>query len=86
MAKKIKKVNKRRVAERRPFAKRAVKKKTVKRRTIKKPVLKKGERNIMGVITHYFPKVSAGVIKLKKTLKIGDTIKIKGHTDRKSVV
>ena len=34
----------------------------------------------MGEITHYFPKVQAGVIKLTGTLSVGDSIKIKGHT------
>jgi hypothetical protein len=34
-----------------------------------------------GVITHYFPKVDAAVIKLtKSSLSIGDSIVIKGHT------
>jgi putative protease len=35
----------------------------------------------IGEVTHFFPHVKAGVIKLKKdTLSIGDTIYIKGHT------
>ena len=34
----------------------------------------------IGAITHYFPKVKAGVIKLSATLAVGDTIYIKGHT------
>ncbi|MGB2705982.1 MAG: hypothetical protein WBC74_03925 [Candidatus Omnitrophota bacterium] len=35
----------------------------------------------IGEITHFFPHVKAGVIKLKKdTLSVGDTIYIKGHT------
>jgi len=60
--------------------KRAVKKtvkKTVKR-TVKKPP--KPEGNLIGSITHYFPHVQAAVIKLKKPLANGDTVKIKGHT------
>lgn len=35
---------------------------------------------VVGKITHYFPHVNAGVIKLKAPLSVGDTIKIKGHT------
>jgi len=35
----------------------------------------------VGVITHYFPKVDAAVVKLTKAeLSIGDKIVIKGHT------
>ncbi len=35
----------------------------------------------VGIITHYFPKVEAAVIKMTKgTLSIGDTIFLKGHT------
>lgn len=35
----------------------------------------------VGIVTHYFPKVDAAVVKLTKgTLSIGDTIFIKGHT------
>lgn len=35
---------------------------------------------VVGEITHFFPHVNAGVIKLKKSLSIGDSIYIKGHT------
>ncbi len=41
---------------------------------------KKPKEELIGKITHFFPKVSAGVIKLKKSLSLGDTIHIKGHT------
>ena len=35
----------------------------------------------IGEVTHYFPHVKAGVIKIEKgSLNIGDVIKIKGHT------
>lgn len=73
-----------------------MKKKIVKRRLIKKRVLKKrptkktkivkvkkevkNKQDIIGKVTHYFPKVRAAVIKLKGPLTIGDTIKLKGHT------
>ena len=35
---------------------------------------------VVGEITHFFPHVNAGVIKLKKPLFVGDSIYIKGHT------
>ncbi|HEC69866.1 MAG TPA: translation elongation factor-like protein [Candidatus Omnitrophica bacterium] len=41
---------------------------------------KKPKEELIGKITHFFPRVSAGVIKLKKSLSLGDTIHIKGHT------
>ena len=34
----------------------------------------------IGVITHYFSRCRAGVIKLKKPLSVGDNIQIQGHT------
>ena len=35
----------------------------------------------IGKITHYFSKIDVGIIKLAKgKLKVGDTIRIKGHT------
>ena len=40
----------------------------------------KPEGNLIGSIIHYFPHVQAAVIKLKKPLANGDTVKIKGHT------
>jgi len=41
----------------------------------------KAEGKLIGKITHYFPKVKAGVIVLKGgTLEIGDRIYIMGHT------
>jgi len=34
----------------------------------------------VGVVTHYFGKISVAGIKLSDTLSVGDTIHIKGHT------
>ncbi|TAN60066.1 translation elongation factor-like protein [bacterium] len=34
----------------------------------------------MGKITHFFPHVNAAVIALKAPLKVGDQIRVKGHT------
>jgi len=73
-----KKVTKRRVAKKVTRKKRVLKKRPVKKARVARKVKKK--ENIIGKITHYFPKVRAGVIKLKAPLAIGDTIKIKGHT------
>lgn len=75
--------------------KKSVKRKAIRKRITKKKITKKGRKkaavkkasaikkekeNIIGTVTHYFPKVNAGVIKLKAPLAIGDTIRIKGHT------
>ncbi|MCM8786959.1 MAG: EF-Tu/IF-2/RF-3 family GTPase [Candidatus Omnitrophica bacterium] len=35
----------------------------------------------VGIITHYFGKISVGIIKLTSPLKVGDTIHIKGKHD-----
>ena len=40
----------------------------------------------IGIITHYFTKIGVAVIKLDDTLKIGDTIHIKGATSNFSQV
>jgi hypothetical protein len=57
-----------------------VRKAVVRKAVVKKAARKKIKENIIGTVTHYFPKVRAGVIKLKKPLAVGDVIKIKGHT------
>jgi len=45
------------------------------------PAQKKEKLDEIGVITHYFPHVKAAVVKLSKgTVKLGDSICIKGHT------
>ncbi len=35
----------------------------------------------IGTVTHYYGHLSVGIIELQDTLKIGDTVHIKGHTD-----
>lgn len=35
----------------------------------------------IGVISHYFGKISVGIIDLKDSVKVGDTIRIKGAHD-----
>ena len=57
--------------------------KPAKKALKKKAPAKKAKRlgkDVIGVVTHYFPKVRAAVIKLKAPLNVGDTVKIKGHT------
>ena len=39
------------------------------------------EEKEVGVITHYFGKISVGIIELSATLAVGDTIHIKGAHD-----
>ena len=46
----------------------------------KKPVTPKVKGKLIGKVTHYFPKVMAGVVKLKAPLALGDMLRIKGHT------
>ena len=79
MAKK-KRVKRRSIKKKRVARKRVTKKRTVKKAIQRKPVAKKPKENIIGVVTHYFPRVKAAVIKLKAPLNLGDTLKIKGHT------
>jgi putative protease len=38
------------------------------------------EEKEIGVITHYYGKLSVGIVQLSDTLKVGDTIHIKGHS------
>lgn len=85
--KKVKKIVKRPIKKKlikKPTKKIIRKKKILKKTPLKKPAkkisLSKDKGNIVGVITHYFPHVNAGVIKVKANISVGDTIKIKGHT------
>lgn len=39
------------------------------------------EEKLIGKVTHYFGKVSVGIVELEDTLKTGDTIHIKGAHD-----
>lgn len=56
--------------------------KTSKKHTIKKTKAKAiRNEELVGIITHYFPHVKAGVIKIKKgSISVGDSLHIKGHT------
>lgn len=57
-----------------------LKKKRAKKVVKKASVAKKPKENVIGKVTHYFPHVRAAVIKLKASLAVGSTVKIKGHT------
>ena len=74
-----KKAVKRKATKKAPAKKRAAKKRAG-RKAAGREVIKKAKENVVGIVTHYFPKVRAAVIKLKAPLSVGDTIKIKGHT------
>ena len=69
----VKRVTKKRVLP-------VLKKKNAKRKPTLKKKAAKIEGILVGSVTHYFPHVQAAVIKLKKPLANGDTVKIKGHT------
>jgi hypothetical protein len=64
----------------------AVKKAVARKSTAKKTspkkskVALKSKEDVVGIITHYFPKVRAAVVKLNAPLSSGESIKIKGHT------
>ncbi|MCU0665893.1 MAG: hypothetical protein MUF05_02205 [Candidatus Omnitrophica bacterium] len=72
----LKKKPAKKIAQKKP-AKKAIKKKSAAK---KKIVKKKQEGTIVGIVTHYFPKVSAAVIKVKLPLSTGDSVRFKGHT------
>lgn len=63
-------------------AKKAAPKKAAKAKSAKpkKSGRKPTERGAIGKITHFFPHVNAAVITLKAPLKVGDQIRVKGHT------
>ena len=80
-AKKAKRPVKKKVLTKKPLGRKPIRKKTkVKKPARRKPATPKVAGKVIGKITHYFPKVMAGVIKLKDTLTLGERIKIKGHT------
>jgi hypothetical protein len=81
--KRAKKRSKRRPARRRAVKKRQVRKKPVRRRRAiakSKITAQKPKEKMIGIVTHYFPKVRAAAIKLKIPLALWDNIRIKGHT------
>ena len=75
-------VKKKRSPKKSPAKKKVAKKPTRRLTKAKKTIKKitKPKKNVVGAVTHYFPKVQAAVIKLKAPVTIGDTLKFKGHT------
>lgn len=76
-------------------AKKPSKKSARKKRPVKKSKaflrVKKAEETIkgkkIGVITHFFGKISVGIIKLSAPLNVGDKVRIKGaHDDFSQIV
>ncbi len=78
--KKLKRPVRKKVLRKKPVKKPVRKRAKAKKPLRKKPITPKVKGKLIGTITHYFPKVTAGVIKLKAELNLGDMIKIKGHT------
>lgn len=74
-----KKTIKKRIIKKRATKKRVSRKKPIIKAKPIKPI-KKVKENIIGEVTHYFPKVRAAVVKLKAPLTIGDVVKVKGYT------
>lgn len=85
-----KKVIGKKLLKKSPAKKKTIKKKPAPRKKLalkKKPVLEKIQGDIVGTVTHYFPKVRAAVVKLKAPLNVGEMVRIKGHTtDLKQLV
>lgn len=77
---KKKKVIKKKLSPKKTIKRKVTKKRVTKRRAKKVAAVKKIKEKTIGIVTHYFPKVRAAVIKLKAPLALGDVIKFKGHT------
>ncbi|MBU1852772.1 MAG: hypothetical protein KJ957_01850 [Candidatus Omnitrophica bacterium] len=81
----VKKTAKKKAIKKLKKAERVTKKKKAQKpqkKTAKKSIIPPGASlEEIGVVSHYFPKVEAAVVKLTKgSLSLGDTIIIKGHT------
>lgn len=37
------------------------------------------DKELVGVVTHFFPQIMVAVVRLEKDLRIGDTVQIEGH-------
>jgi putative protease len=55
-------------------------KKTDKKEKKEEKKEEKVEGSLIGSITHYYDGLEVGIVELKSELKVGDKIKIKGHT------
>lgn len=83
--KKLFKTKKAAKKQKRKIPKRSIKKtkaKVTKSKSNAKTKIKKASsEELVGIITHYFPHVKAGVIKIKKSsISVNDSLHIKGHT------
>jgi putative protease len=72
-AKKKKVVRKKKVRKVKAKRKKVVRKKVVKAKA-------KVKEKVLGVVDHFFGKISVAAIKVKAPIKVGDVIHIKGHT------
>lgn len=52
------------------------KKKVIRR----KKIVRKAKEKVLGMIDHFFGKISVAAIKVKAPIKVGDVIHVKGHT------
>ena len=50
------------------------------KKVVKEEKVEKVEGSLVGSITHYYDTLEVGIVELKSELKVGDKIKIKGHT------
>ena len=84
-----KKTLKKTLKKTKPKARIKKKPKKTRKKPLKKHSLKKSNRPLkklprekeIGIVTHYFGKISVGIIKLKSALRVGDKIHIKGAHD-----
>ncbi|MBN3039528.1 MAG: hypothetical protein JW867_00195 [Candidatus Omnitrophica bacterium] len=68
-------------ALRKPATKAKPKRKTLKKETVKKVQVSKSFGKEVGIVTHYFGRISVGIIKLRAGIKTGDRIHFKGAHD-----
>lgn len=82
VAKKTKKLPGKKKTSKRKRVKKKISQKKIKKKSVRKKGVKSRKEEEIGVVTHYFGKISVGIIKLKKPLKVGERIEIKGaHVD-----
>jgi putative protease len=54
--------------------------KTVKAKTKKKKAKAKAKEKVLGMVEHFFGKISVAAIKVKAPIRVGDVVRIKGST------
>ena len=76
--KKVKKAKKKKVVRKK---KKVGKVKARKKKIIRKKAVKaKRKEKVLGMVDHFFGKISVAAIRIKSPIKVGDVIHIKGHT------